>query len=329
MSILPTNTKTYTGSITPDDWICAHCDEPRAKHYPETPCVFQRETHEFVGMLRIKNEEAWIADVLDAIAPLCARIFVLDDHSTDNTAAICDKYPQVTRWDSPFSGLNEARDKNWLCDQIQAACRPEWVLCVDGDEVLQKDGPRIIRETCKDASCDAFSLRIAFVWNDPQTARVDRIYGDFWRPSLFRPFHPDPHKPDHLKVAGEFRWLTTPFGRTVDGDEPNLHCSSVPQRRLHGHQRCQAYLKHYGYMTREQRVGKLDHYTSIDWKNDAENYYRHMTQADGVKLEELPKTQRLLSSGVLTEKDVQFMLDTPADAYLLHAGPIELAPFGE
>ncbi len=283
---------------------------------------------DFAAMLRIKNESRWISDVLESLQPLCERVFVLDDHSTDNTVEICQRFENVTVFSSPFAGLNEARDKNHLFERVMENCRPTWIACVDGDEVLAPGSAEKIREQTATATCDAFSFQIVFLWDDPKVARVDRIYGEFWRPSLFRPFHPREDVPDDMTIAGEFKWLCTPFGRKKSGeDEPNLHCSSVPQRLLHGHQRCQGVqLLHYGYLDRSDRVRKLDYYTDIDWKGMAEGMYRHMCQGDGVTLDELPKTRKLIEQGYLTPDDAAYMIATPKDAYLVHAGPLELRP---
>lgn len=274
-------------------------------------------------MLRVKNEARWIDEVIESILPLCPRVFVMDDHSTDDTAAICSSYAAVSVLPSPFEGLDEARDKNWLLDRVIESVRPEWVLCIDGDEVLEPNGPDIIRRTIRDAGeVAAFSLKIDFLWNSPNLVRTDRVYGEFWRPSLFRP-----HYSDDPAIVEELRFKVTPFGRVVAGNRPNLHCSSVPQRYLHGHQRCPARLKHYGYMERERRVQKLDWYTSIDWKNDAEDWYRHMTQGDNVRLDELPLTAALVSRGLLSPADVNRLTNTPANAALVHAGPMRIEPY--
>lgn len=284
----------------------------------------ERSEPQFVAMLRIRNEARWIAEVIESVAPLCDRVFVMDDHSTDNTAEICARYPMVEVFPSPFQGLNEARDKNWLYDRILERCRPEWILCVDGDEVLEAGGGEQLRAICAAGDADAYRLKIAFLWNDPQTVRVDRIYDFFYRPSLFKPFYPRPDVPDDQKLVAEFRWMATPFGRVTNGNSPNLHCSSVPQRRIHGAPNIPVVLKHYGYLHRADRVRKLDYYTSVDWLNKAEDCYRHMTQGDNVTLEELPLTQQLVNQGRLTMADVRYMVDTPVDAYLVHAGPLQL-----
>ncbi len=37
-------------------------------------------------------------------------------------------------------GFDEARDKNYLLRELIGAA-PDWVLWIDGDEVLERDGP--------------------------------------------------------------------------------------------------------------------------------------------------------------------------------------------
>lgn len=280
-------------------------------------------------MLRIKNEGRWIREVIESILPLCDHVFVMDDHSTDDTVAICESFSQVTVFNSPFAGINEARDKNWLYDRITAECEAKWILCIDGDEVLEKSGPRIIRDTCAGATQNALALQIAFIWDNHNTVRTDRIYRDFWRPSLFRPFYDTPGVPDSRTILSELRFMSTPFGRSVGNNKPNLHCSSVPQRFIHGRGLCPARLKHYGYLHREDRIRKLDFYTSIDWKNAAEDCYRHMCQGDSPRLDEMPRIQQKVAEGTLTMADVNFLTDVSAQSRLVHAGPMNLEPWSE
>lgn len=325
---------TYTGLTTPADWICANCGFTREQHH----CIegFARQKYKFVAMLRIKNEEQWIAEVIESIRPLCDRIFIMDDHSTDRTRAVirgfeAKYYPgeKVVLLDSPFEGLDESRDKNWLYDQIMRVCEPEWILCIDGDEVLEKNGPAMIRRFTQETEARAFALKIVFLWGDREHYRSDRIYNDFWRPSLFRPFHANPNSPDDVKILQELRFKSTPFGRVKDGASPNFHCSSVPQRYIHLNAIMPARLKHYGYMERAQRVKKLDWYTSIDWKNEAEDWYRHMCQGDSPMLGELPLISAMLREQVLNFEDLKRLLKVDPTERLLHAGPLEIKPWNE
>ena len=311
-------------------WQC-RCGVRRADHHHD----FKRQEFRFVGMLRIHNEARWIEEVILSTLSLCGRVFVMDDHSTDDTPAILQRLQnKIGDWlivlPSPFEGLNESRDKNWLHDQIVANCKPEWILCIDGDEVLEGPAAEAITKTIAlYPEVQSWALKIEFLWNNPQTVRCDRIYGEFWRPSLYRVFHEVPGNADSRTLLREFRFQSTPFGRHVNGDTPNLHCSSVPQRMIHGFKRIPARLKHYGYMERAWRVAKLDYYTSIDWENEAEDCYRHICQGDFPLLDELPKVAALMERGVLELRQVVKLLDIPIESRLVHAGPLQLKPWGE
>jgi len=317
----------YSGIVTCDDWQCASCGVARNEHTHD----WSRKRYEYVAMLRIHNEERWIAEVIQSTFQLCERVFVLNDKSTDRTGEICRSFgPRVKVFDSPFAGLNESRDKNWLYDQIIRECAPEWILCIDGDEVLEGPaGEQIRKAVAEHPEVQSWRLKIEFLWNSPLQVRADRIYGDFWRPSLFRPFHEAPGVPDSRTLLKEFRFQSTPFGRHVGSDKPNLHCSSVPQRLIHDTKLVPARLKHYGYMERAWRIGKLDYYTSIDWCNKAEDSYRHMCQGDNPTIEELPRVRDLLARGVISQSDVDFILNVPAYVSLVHAGPLHVIAWRE
>jgi hypothetical protein len=82
-------------------------------------------------------------------------------------------------------------------------------------------------------------------------------------------------------------------------------------------------------MRREWRVAKLDYYTSIDWKNDAEDWYRHMTQGDYPQLEELPRIRALMQTGNFSAADFLRLVAVDPGDRLMHAGPLELAAWNE
>jgi hypothetical protein len=64
---------------------------------------------------------------------------------------------------------------------------PEWILWIDGDEVLERSGPALVRGAVgRSRRFVAYSLRVAYAWHKPEQFRVDVIYGNFRRPSLFR-----------------------------------------------------------------------------------------------------------------------------------------------
>ena len=228
----------------------------------------------FFGMLRVKNESRWIRHVLDSMIPLCERIFILDDHSTDCTAQICRLTNEcVTVYDSPFQGLDESRDKNFLLDRIHSnisdstlrgdPCSPYWVLALDGDEVLESKGQQIIRDTINTTIANSYSLQVKYLWNEETNVRVDGVYANFCRPSIFRVFNKT------------FKFMSTPWGNGA-----NFHCASVPQELIHGFHKCPARLWHYGYLDKDLRRTKYDWYNKIDPDNAMEDCYRHIIQGD-------------------------------------------------
>jgi GT2 family glycosyltransferase len=244
--------------------------------WPEAVARPQGERHaataverpSFVGAMRIKNEAPHIREVIDSILPLCQRVLVFDDHSSDDTAATCRSFGErVLLYSSEFQGLDEARDKNFLLGKVVSA-DPDWVLWIDGDEILERSGPEALRAATKRPSGPAaYSLRIAYVWDKPEQIRVDGIYGKFRRPSLFR-LHGQPTSALHFPA--------TAFGG-------NLHCGNVPRGLVGAAANLEVRLKHLGYMDRARRQEKYELYNRIDPNNGLEDCYRHLIEIRGAR----------------------------------------------
>lgn len=209
-------------------------------------------------MMRVKNEARWIERCVGSVLSLCDAVVILDDHSTDGTAEICERIPKTKVIRSPFSGLDETRDKNYLLAEV-ARMNPEWVLHIDGDEELEDDGPAKIRQTILSGAADAYKMQVVYLWDKPDMIRVDRWYADFCRPSLFR-FKPG------LKFES---------GRAA----ANFHCGNVPVPvGVMG--RTGARLMHWGYIHAADRIRKYHWYNQKDPNNRAEDCYRHMVIGD-------------------------------------------------
>ena len=58
---------------------------------------------------------------------------------------------RIALFPSPFQGLDESRDKNDLLKHVIQA-RPEWVLWIDGDEVLERAGPERLAAVTREAA---------------------------------------------------------------------------------------------------------------------------------------------------------------------------------
>lgn len=228
------------------------------------------------GLLRVKNEARWIARVLESILPVTDRILVLDDHSTDGTAEICDSVAEVYR--SEFEGIHEARDKDWLLQKAWelGAELGDYCLMIDGDEILHApDIPAVIGAMKNGWPCCTF--HIVYLWDREDQVRVDRWYKEFRRPSLFRLTD---------------RRLS--FRRTAFGG--NFHCSSAPGQLLVSMTPIPARLLHLGYLHREDRIRKYRWYNQVDPNNEFENSYKHVAQGD---LPEIPASATLKWAGPL------------------------------
>lgn len=223
------------------------------------------------GMLRVRNESRWIERVVTSLFPLCDRVLVMDDHSDDGTPELCAAIPCVEVLRSPFDGLNETRDKNWLLDQAPAGT--EWIVMIDGDEVLLPDYEDEIRQAMTKA--DAIALRVLYAWDSDDQIRTDGVYGQFRRASIFR--------------AGT--------GRFESNSAAGFHCGNAPASLRYGALQTDIPLLHLGYRDREDRIRKFNWYRSIDPGNQAENEYRHIVQGD---IPEVPATVSLMHAGPLT-----------------------------
>lgn len=238
------------------------------------------------GISRIKNEQRWIARVVGAQLMVADHLFILDDHSTDDTAAICRSFPRVTVFDSPFEGLDETRDKNWLLEKLAEVAKPgEWCLSIDGDEELAPGSAAQIRQlAARTEGPDSYRFQVLYLWDSPDQVRMDGIYSRFHRSSFFR-----------------FRRGARFHSHTGGG----FHCGNVPEPFEVGVSDVK--ILHYGYMYKADRIRKWHWYSSIDPTNTGEGYdadfperlcYPHIAQGD--------------------------VPEIPADAVLKHGGPLRL-----
>ncbi len=249
--------------------------------------------------------------------PVCDSIHVFDDHSTDETARIAE-YLGATVYRSEFQGLDEQRDKQFLMGQIYNSIpaqdqhftrgnpySPYWALCLDGDEELIGNAGEQLHDAAASGDADSYSIRILYAWDSETQVRVDGVYENFRRPSLFR-----------LMNRG-FAFQTTPNGG-------NLHCSSIPQEMIAGFRPCDAELLHYGYLDAELRKRKYDWYNQVDPGNVAEDCYRHIVQGDAGGV---PAYRRLLHAGPLKLEPLRYL--EPLKAVTFAHRPGVLMPIPE
>lgn len=225
-----------------------------------------------VCMMRIKNEEQWIGQTLDAAGRAADSIVILDDGSTDRTPEICRAHPKVVRYEyQSGKSLDEARDKDrllrWTLEE-----KPDWILALDSDEILEDAAATTIRREI--ALCPpeitALGFHWLYMWDAPDQYRVD---GHYDPPAFARLFRVTGMGMDPRKLS---------ILRTEHGG--NLHCGSIPANLPGSARFIDVYVKHYGYYERSQREKKRAFYERSDPHCASKGGYEHLTSEEGMVL---------------------------------------------
>jgi glycosyltransferase involved in cell wall biosynthesis len=227
-----------------------------------------------VAMMRVKNEARWIRRSIESILPICSRVLVFDDHSTDDTPYLAEACGAEVHA-SPFEGLDEVRDKNYLLDRamIGFPSPPDWVIMIDGDEALEDYNFVRLASALQTSKARALACPVLYLWDREDQVRCDGVYGSTSRVSAFRP--------------GTERFEAT--------GGANFHCGNAPQG-IKGRELVQAPLLHFGYLDRADRIRKYEWYNANDPGNEAEDRYRHIVQGD---VAEVPASAKLKHAGPL------------------------------
>ena len=235
------------------------------------------------AMMRVKNEARWLEEVLASIQPLTKDILVFDDHSTDDTVPIARSMGcEVVH--SPYEGLNESRDKNTLLAMVRAHYEPDYVLSIDGDEVLEAGAADRIRAKLDPATC-LYQLHFRYIWNDRQHYRADGVYAKYVQWRLF----------SLVNQKGKLVFPSVP--KRPDGrPNPNFHCGNTPLGLVGAGATLNVDVLHLGYMHAEDRIRKFHWYNHEDPDNRMEDCYRHMVIGD---LPEFPAEMKRKHGGPL------------------------------
>jgi glycosyltransferase involved in cell wall biosynthesis len=257
---------------------------------PEFPAEPVRTPVKVACMIRAKNEGRWIARAIRSVKPLCHDdVYVMEDGSIDDTVVrAMDAGAHVV--DSPFvgRGLDERRDKNWFLKHVKNACKPDWIIMIDGDEELEPGGCDKIRAVLEtNPPVDCFSVRFLYFWDSFRTIRVDGVYNGMMRQSVFR-------------ADSDLEFKSFYEGDGKNTNHVGLHVSNAPGlgNKTLRVAPLNVFLYHYGYVHKMDRIRKYNWITKLDPDNEAEDFYLHMIQGD--------------------------VSSVPADARLKHGGPLQL-----
>lgn len=151
----------------------------------------QRVPPRIAGITRVRNESHLIRDTLNHYADVCsAGIYVYDDCSTDDTAAICRDHPAV---------VDVVQGSTWSMDRLEAEHvtrqavlqralqdKPQWLFYFDADERAEFDIRSIPWRSCDAVVMKLFDFYITAEdaqghypdrrWMGPEYRRILMLY---------------------------------------------------------------------------------------------------------------------------------------------------------
>jgi len=218
---------------------------------------------------RVKNESRWISKSLDTISEISSSVIILDNGSTDDTVKICKSNPNVVeiieQSNMPF---DEARDRNILLKKA-LALKPDYILTLDGDEILMPNSKEILEEELDVLYTDyhIFSFQFLYMWDKFEQFRYDGLYHKTWLPRLIR-------------LADQ------PENLTIDETSypGNTHASGIPGNAIGQDVLIKSNVKilHYGYFDDNLRQNKFQFYNKLMPNNKEQDGYKHAISGNGI-----------------------------------------------
>lgn len=273
-----------------------------------------------VAMYRVKNEERWIEKSLKTISEICDEIVILDDGSIDKTLQICKTFSKVidihSQSNLPF---DETRDKNLLL-KMALNRKPDYILTIDGDEVIAPQMKQILLEELNvlHPNAQVLEFQFLYIWDKPYQYRFDGIFGNTWHKRLF-------------KIDNQAEDLI--FDQTQYPG--NAHCPGIPTnlKGIENSARSRIKILHYGYYDDILRKKKYQFYNQIDPNNVDFDGYRHIVSGNakfsghsGMELGILPKDLLAILKNNKISDDPEFLFDDVEPAHKLDFTGERLVP---
>jgi len=232
------------GSAVPEAAIVAESVTATAA-VPESPL---RKRPKLTLTMIVKNESShFLRQVLTEHRKYIDEAVIIDDGSTDDTAALCLEVLEgipvhiVHNAVSKFSNEIELRRQQW---EEVIRRNPEWILNLDADEIFEERFSREIENLLREDNVDLFCFRLYDFWNQDHY-REDNYWRSHqsYRPFLFR-----------YKKGYHYVWNELP-----------QHCGRFPENIFEfSHQLSNLRLKHLGWSKPEFRMEKYLRYMQLD-----------------------------------------------------------------
>lgn len=126
-------------------------------------------------MIQVRNEEnRYLHEVLKQLSDVADAIVAVDDASEDRTLEILRSYPKVIRIQRTRESLfREEWKLRLMLWTTAAATHPDWILCLDADEILEHTAVSQIRQLMNQDQYDWVGFRFFDMWGSRSHYRED------------------------------------------------------------------------------------------------------------------------------------------------------------
>lgn len=161
------------------------------------------------------------------------------NNADPKTIQIAEKYAQLVVHDNREWGKEQWRIKQDFLKKVVEFCNPDWIWCLDSDEIFDPAFTREKAEELTRGNDIAWYFWCLQLWNEPGKVRLDLSF-----PNV-RFYKVMPEWGLHFKTAA-------------------LHCGLAPMYAYQWGSQSNLYFKHYGLMLPADRVKKVARYDKYD-----------------------------------------------------------------
>lgn len=206
------------------------------------------------GLTTIGEADRYMEETLKEFKRLCDETIILVNGYCPKEIELIEKYGFKWVKDGREWGVNQWLIKQDFITNHVAKLNPDWCVCLDMDEVLDKN---LTKDWIKQAPLDAYHVFIVDLWNDKEHYKPESC---FWNVRIWR-------------WNGEVKFKQKP-----------VHCGLAPEWAYHYHRHAPFILKHYGLMKKEDRTRKVRRYEKYDPKQiHLDPRYYSMLKSDTAK----------------------------------------------